>query len=175
VNAVAGDTVTFLATIEDGSPTLVADMTTVAGAPGPPEHIHPHSDEHFEVRDGAIVVELEGVPHTLEAGERITAPAGARHKFASHPDKSGRTTVTMDVPGRLEDFLVTFYELARAGRLGPDGKPSMQQIAVTFSQLADDMRATIAPWPAQRLMFAVLAPIGRRRGLKPFYAWGELG
>jgi hypothetical protein len=45
---------------------------------------------------------------------------------------------------------------------------------VTFSQLTRDMRATIAPWAAQRAMFAVLAPIGRRRGLKPFYAWGEL-
>jgi hypothetical protein len=102
-------------------------------------------------------------------------PAGVPHKFASHPDRDGRTLVTFDVPGRIEDALVTFYELARAGRVRADGRPSMQQIAVTFSRLTSDMRATIAPWAARRVMFSVLAPIGRRRGLKPFYTWGELG
>ena len=50
----------------------------------------------------------------------------------------------------------------------------MQQVAVTFSQLRNDTRATIAPWAAQLAMFAVLAPLGRLRGLKPFYTWGEL-
>jgi hypothetical protein len=50
----------------------------------------------------------------------------------------------------------------------------MQQVAVTFSQLTHDTRATVAPRAAQRALFTVLAPIGRRRGLKPFYAWGEL-
>jgi hypothetical protein len=47
-------------------------------------------------------------------------------------------------------------------------------VAVTFSQLTQDTRATVAPWAAQRALFAVLAPIGRRQGLKPFYAWGEI-
>jgi len=112
---------------------------------------------------------------TLAAGQAINVPAGVPHKFASHPDRDGRTLVTFDVPGRIEDALVTFYELARAGRVRADGRPSMQQIAVTFSRLTSDMRATIAPWAAQRVMFSVLAPIGRRRGLKPFYTWGELG
>jgi hypothetical protein len=75
----------------------------------------------------------------------------------------------------MEDFLVTLYELARVGRLNAKGLPSMQQIAVTGSQLTNDIRPTIAPWTAQRVMFALLGPLGRRRGLKPFYAWRELG
>jgi quercetin dioxygenase-like cupin family protein len=173
-NPVVGDSLTFVATREDGSTTLVCDITTIEGAQGPPEHVHPSSSELFEVQEGAIVVEVDGVPHTLESGQNITVQAGVPHKFASHPELDGRTRVTFDVPGRIEDALVTFYELARAGRVSADGKPSMQQIAVTFSQLTHDMRATIAPWAAQRAMFTVLAPIGRRRGLKPFYAWGEL-
>jgi mannose-6-phosphate isomerase-like protein (cupin superfamily) len=160
-NPVAGDSLTFVATREDGSTTLVCDIATIGGAQGPPEHVHPSSSELFEVQEGAIVVEVDGVPHTLESGQNITVQAGVPHKFASHPELDGRTRVT-------------FYELARAGRVSADGKPSMQQIAVTFSQLTHDMRATIAPWAAQRAMFTVLAPIGRRRGLKPFYAWGEL-
>jgi quercetin dioxygenase-like cupin family protein len=173
-NPVAGDSLTFVATREDGSTTLVCDITTIRGAQGPPEHVHPSSSELFEVQEGAIMVEVEGVRHTLDAGQTITVPPGVPHKFASDPEQDGRTLVTFDVPGQIEDALVTFYELARAGRVAADGKPSMQQVAVTFSQLASDMRATIAPWAAQRVMFSVLAPIGRRRGLKPFYTWGEL-
>jgi hypothetical protein len=50
----------------------------------------------------------------------------------------------------------------------------MLQIAVSFGALADDIRIVLAPWPAQRLLFTVLGPIGRARGLRPFYATGEL-
>jgi len=173
-NPIAGERLTFVATREDGSESLVCDITTTAGAPGPPEHIHPSSSELFEVQEGAIMLEAGGTRHTLRSGESLTVRAGVAHKFASHPELDGRTRVTFDVPGRIEDQLVTFSELARAGRLSADGRPSMQQVAVTFSELVHDTRATVAPWAAQRALFAVLAPIGRRHGLKPFYAWGEL-
>jgi len=173
-NPIAGERLTFVATREDGSDTLVCDITTTGGAQGPPEHMHPSSSELFEVQDGAIVLEFDGVRHVVESGESLTVRAGVPHKFSSHPELDGRTRVTFEVPGRIEDQLVTFSELARAGRLTADGRPSLQQVAVTFSELTQDTRATVAPWAAQRVMFAVLAPVGRRRGLKPFYAWGEL-
>lgn len=174
-NPVAGDSVTFVETVQDGSPRLVCDMTTLAGGQGPPEHIHPSSAEAFEVLEGAVVVELDGTPRTLETGESLTVPAGRPHRFFSAPDRDGRVRVSFDHPGRMEDFLVTFYELARAGRTAADGKPSMPQIAASFSQLTDDIRTTIAPWPAQRAMFLVLGPVAKLRGLKPFYEWEELG
>lgn len=173
-NPIAGESLTFVATREDGSTTLVCDITTIAGAPGPPEHVHPSSSELFEVQEGAISVTVDGVQRTLQSGQSFTVQAGEPHKFASDSELDGRTRVTFDVPGRIEDQLVTFSELARAGRLSADGRPSLQQVAVTFSQLTRDTRATVAPWAAQRALFALLAPIGRRRGLKPFYAWGEL-
>lgn len=173
-NPIAGESLTFVATREDGSPTLVCDITTIAGAPGPPEHMHPSSRELFEVQEGAISITVDGVQRTLQSGHSFTVQAGEPHKFASDPELDGRTRVTFDVPGRIEDQLVTFSELARAGRLSADGRPSLQQVAVTFSELTRDTRATVAPWAAQRALFALLAPIGRRRGLKPFYAWGEL-
>ena len=40
-----------------------------------------------------------------------------------------------------------------------------QPVAVSFSALRDDIRPTVAPWPAQLAMFAVLGPIGRLPGL----------
>jgi len=173
-NPAAGDSIVFVATREDDSPTLILDMTTIAGASGPPAHRHPVSSERFEVQEGAIVVEADGRSHTLAAGQEFTVAPGVRHKFTSHPEIDGRTRVTLDVPGQMEDFLVTFYELARAGRVDATGLPSLQQIALTGGAIQRDLRPTIAPWIAQRFLFALLGPVARRRGLKPFYTWGEL-
>jgi quercetin dioxygenase-like cupin family protein len=163
-NAAEGDSVIFVETGEDGSPTLVLDMTTTAGASGPPEHLHPGSTELFEVQDGALVVQAGGRSHLLMAGEAFTVEAGVRHKFMSHPELDGRTRVTLDVTGQMEDILVTLYELARAGRVNSKGLPSMQQIAVTGYAIQKDLRPTIAPWAAQQVIFALLRPLGWAAG-----------
>jgi mannose-6-phosphate isomerase-like protein (cupin superfamily) len=174
VNAVAGDSVTFLALPDDTRTDLVMEMATVPGGQGPPLHIHPRSRETFTVLAGSIVVHDRGGQRVLTAGESYTVPPGVPHGFASHGDQPALTRVEMDRPGRMAGFLETFYELNRAGRTGPDGKPSLAQIAVTFGVLKDDIRPVVAPWPVQLALFGLLGPIGRRRGLKPFYATHEL-
>ena len=173
-NPVAGDSVTFLEVPGGATTRLVLEMTTVPGGHGPPEHIHPHSSEEFAVLSGSLLVREAGEDHVVAAGEKYVVPAGAVHNFGSYGDVAAVTRVSFDRPGRMGDFLETFYELSRAGLTDAEGKPSMQQIAVTCSQLKDDLRTVVAPWPAQLALFAVLAPVGRRRGLKPFYASGEL-
>ena len=174
VNPVAGDAVTFLA-LPDGTRTdLVMEMTTVPGGQGPPLHIHPRSRETFTVLAGSIVVHERGRELVLAAGDSYTVPPGVPHGFASHGDQQALTRVEMDRPGRMAEFLETFYELNRAGRTDADGKPNLPQIAVTFGALKDDIRPVVAPWPVQLALFGLLGPIGRRRGLKPFYATDEL-
>jgi mannose-6-phosphate isomerase-like protein (cupin superfamily) len=66
-----------VATCEDGSKTLVCDITTTTGVQGPPEHMHPSSSELFEIQEGgAIMIEADGVPYTLESGQSLTVAAG---------------------------------------------------------------------------------------------------
>ncbi len=173
-NPVAGDSVTFLALPGRGSPELVVEMTTQPGGQGPPPHVHPLSSETFAVTSGSIALTEAGREIVLHAGQTHSVPAGVPHTFASHGDEPAVTTVSFDRPGHMAEFLETFYELARAGRTDPEGKPSMLQIAVSFSALRDDIRTVIAPWPAQRALFALLGPIGRSRGLRAFYTTGEL-
>ncbi|HEX7610415.1 MAG TPA: cupin domain-containing protein [Solirubrobacteraceae bacterium] len=173
-NPVAGDTAKFLELPGSGGGGLVVEMTTVPGGQGPPLHLHPSSSETFSVLRGAIELQCDGRELVLRAGETHTVPAGAPHTFASHGEEPGLTRVSFDRPGRMAEFLETFYELARAGRTDAEGKPSLLQIAATFSALRDDIRPLIAPWPAQLAMFAALGPIARARGLRPFYATGEL-
>jgi quercetin dioxygenase-like cupin family protein len=173
-NPVAGDAVTFLELPDEVRADLVVEMTTVPGGQGPPMHVHPRSHEKFTVIRGSIVVNENGREIVLRPGETYTVRPGLPHGFASHGDEEAITQVTMDRPGRMAEFLETYYELNRAGRTDADGKPSFPQIAVTFSALRNDIRTVVAPWPAQLALFAVLGPIGRLRGLKPFYATDEL-
>jgi len=173
-NPVAGDAVTFVALPSATAGALVADMVTVPGGDGPPEHIHPHASETFAVTAGSILVEERGVQTVVAAGQTRTVAPGTPHRFLSHGDVPATTRVTLDPGGSMGRFLETFYELAGAGRLDAEGKPSLLQIAVTFAAARDDIRPTIAPWPAQRVMQAVLGPLGRARGLKPYYVTGEL-
>ena len=173
-NPVAGDSVTYLELPGDGAGRLVVEMTTVPGAEGPPPHVHPHSSETFEVLSGSIVVVESGSEHVVGAGERRVVAPGATHTFAGHGVEPARTRVSFDRPGRMGEFLETFYELARAGRLDPAGKPSVLQTAATFLALRDDIRTVLAPWPAQLALFTALAPVARIRGVRPFYTTGEL-
>ncbi len=173
-NPVAGDTVTFLELPERGEGRLLVEMTTVPGGQGPPAHIHPRSSESFEVLEGAIALEQDGRQIVVGAGETHVVPPGVVHRFMSHAREPGRTRVELDVPGRMAEFLETFYELARAGRTDAEGKPSLPQVAVSFGALREDIRTVVAPWPAQLAMFAALAPVARLQGLRPFYETGEL-
>ena len=173
-NPVAGDTARFIELPGARGGRLVVEMTTVPGGQGPPLHVHPHSSETFAVLQGAIELRQNGRKRIVKAGETRTVLAGEPHTFASYGDAPGVTRVSFDRPGRMAEFLETFYELARAGRTNAEGKPSMLQIALTFGSLGDDMRTVIAPWPAQRALFAALSPIARARGLRAFYATNEL-
>lgn len=169
-NPIAGDAVTFIAL----EPALVIDVETVAGGPGPPPHVHPRARETFEVLSGTLVLTERKREIVLRAGDTHVIEPGTPHKFASHPEEGGVTRVTVDPAGRMAECLETMYALARAGRTDKQGRPSMLQIALTFGELTDTIRAHGPPWPAQLAAFRTLAPLARRRGLKPFYADGEV-
>lgn len=173
-NPVAGDVVTFLELPDEASGELLVEMVTMPGGQGPPMHVHPRSSESFEVVRGSIAIKQADRELVVSEGETHVVAPGVPHAFSSHGMQPALTRVRFDRPGRMGEFLETFYELARAGRTDAEGKPTMLQIAVSFGALREDIRTVIAPWPAQLAMFAVLGPIGRARGLRPFYRTGEL-
>lgn len=60
-------------------------IITPPGAQGPAEHFHPNYDEHFEVVEGEFIVEINGEPQTVHAGEKLTVEAGLVHTFRNEP------------------------------------------------------------------------------------------
>lgn len=68
-----------------------------------PLHIHPDSDETMIVLEGAILMHLDGVDHTVGAGGIATAPRGVPHAFkVSGVD--GARLLCLHTPGCCQGF-----------------------------------------------------------------------
>ncbi len=48
----------------------------------PPEHFHPHQDEHFEVLEGAVTAVVQGERRRYVADDAFDIPAGTAHQMA---------------------------------------------------------------------------------------------
>jgi len=86
-----------------------------------------------------------------------------------------RGEITLGIGGRkrrFAEFITTFFALARAGRTNRRGIPTNPlQLSATFAEYADVIRGTQPPWAVQRLLFALLNPLGRVLGYRPDVAY----
>jgi quercetin dioxygenase-like cupin family protein len=62
--------------------TLKLESTWQASDQKPPSHYHPSQDEHFEILEGEVTVELgRGPARTLRAGDTLDVPHGTPHRM----------------------------------------------------------------------------------------------
>ncbi|QMW22324.1 cupin domain-containing protein [Sandaracinobacteroides saxicola] len=125
INPVTGDRLTLVQSVwRDGRP-LLFQTDLPPGAVGSPLHAHPTMEETFEVRAGTLVMEIGGKGRfrTLNAGDRVTVPAGTWHAFRNDSDEwtSFLSTTTRGV--EFERFLLSMFALAGEGRCNAGGMP----------------------------------------------------
>jgi mannose-6-phosphate isomerase-like protein (cupin superfamily) len=77
--------------VSDGWHLLRRDDLSVIRERVPPggrevRHRHVHSRQFFYVLDGIAVLEIDGVRHTLGAGQGIHIPPGASHQFRNESE-----------------------------------------------------------------------------------------
>jgi len=60
--------------------------------PGPPPHVHPNSEESFEVLEGSLDVFKDGTWTRLGTGETATVPPGAPHTLKNASDETAKIT-----------------------------------------------------------------------------------
>jgi quercetin dioxygenase-like cupin family protein len=167
-NPTTGETMTFLRTAkETGGEFLLIDMAVRAGGFVAGEHIHPYQEERFHITSGHITVRIDGEERRYGAGDNITIPAGAPHAWWNSGPDELRVLLAFRPAGRFAEFITTFFALARAGQTNKRGIPTNPlQLAATFSGYQDVIRGTRPPWLVQRLLFALLNPIGRLLGYR---------
>lgn len=136
---------------------------------GPPEHVHLNYEERFEVLEGAFVFDIDGRRQSLSIGEQVTVPRGTPHTFHNESDEVASCIVETRPAGNLQDVIVTLSGLAHEGKLTGSGTPRFLQAMVMAAELADDTVFTSPPLLVQKLLSAILAPVGRRVGYRATY------
>jgi hypothetical protein len=129
----------------------------------PPIHYHPAQEAIFRVLAGELRASIGGEQRTLREGETLVVPRGTRHEMWA--ESAGVRVNWQTRPAlRTEAFFETVFGFARDGKTNETGIPNLLQAAVIVRSYADEFRLARPPWPVQRLLFTVLAPLGRLLG-----------
>jgi quercetin dioxygenase-like cupin family protein len=167
-NPVTGETMTFLLTgRETAGQLLRINMAVRPGGFVAAEHVHPDQEEQFQITSGQITLRMNGQERVYAAGEHITIPMGTPHVWWNSGPGTLQVTLDFRPAGRFADFITTFFALAQAGKTNTRGLPrNPLQLAVTFAEYQNVIYGTNPPRAVQRLLFAVLAPVGRWLGYR---------
>ncbi len=116
-----------------------------ARMPGPPPHVHPNSEESFEVLEGSLDVFKDGAWTTLRPGESASVPAGVPHTLRNGSDEPAKIVTRIRPAGRSEEFFRHMHALIREGkikRLPPSEPKSAIYAAMVFDRYSDVTRAS---------------------------------
>jgi quercetin dioxygenase-like cupin family protein len=164
-NPRTGQRMRFLLTGADTNGELLRiETTNPPSGIAEPMHVHPRQETRAEVVAGTLRFVVDGEQRRLGPGDAITIPAGAPHHFVNDGDVDAIAIQEARPALRIAEFFETYFGLAERGELDEHGNPSLLRFATLGPAFADEIRLTSPPWPVQRLVFAVLGPIARRRG-----------
>jgi quercetin dioxygenase-like cupin family protein len=145
------------------------EVVAEPGAIGPPEHVHAHQEEYFHVLEGTLTGSVDRDPFRLEPGDELTVWPGTPHEWGNGGEDELRMRIEVRPARRFEEVLEVFYGLARDGKTDDQGVPNPLQLAVIGREYWEDNHVTSPPPVLQKLLFAVLAPVGRALGYRPHY------
>jgi quercetin dioxygenase-like cupin family protein len=147
----------------------VAELTALAGARVLGEHLHPALYERFSVQKGELTVIRNGRRSTLHAGESAHIAPGVWHDWWNETQADAVVRVEITPGERFTHMIETLFGLAREGHVNAKGMPNPLQLALTAQAFSDVIVFRKPPRQAQRLVFAALTPIAKRRGYRATY------
>jgi mannose-6-phosphate isomerase-like protein (cupin superfamily) len=113
---------------------LEMEAAYAGSGPLPPEHLHPHQAEHFEVLEGTILAIIDGVERRYTAGETFDVPVGTAHQMAG--DGPARVRWEIRPALRTAEF---FERLYGEGPDSPRGGASVEEL---FAEFSEEIRLT---------------------------------
>lgn len=138
-------------------------------SPRPAYHYHPYQEEQFRVLKGRFSTKIGDVEHSFAAGETFTVPANTPHWMHNVSHEEGRLLWQIRPALQSQAFLETMWGLAEDGQTNASGVPNLLQLAVILRAYSDEFRASSPPYPVQRVLFGILAPIGKLLGYRASY------
>jgi quercetin dioxygenase-like cupin family protein len=148
---------------------VTAELTALVGARVVGEHRHPALVERFTVLEGELTVKRDGQTAVLREGETAMIEPGVWHDWWNAGDRDARVRVEVTPGERFAHMIETLFGLARLGHTNAKGMPNPLQLALVAQEFGDVAVFRSPPPAVQRALFAVLAPIARRRGYRGTY------
>ena len=110
-------------------------------------HVHERQTERFEVIEGSLRLDMDGVAHHLGPGDAMTVAPGARHRQRN--DGPSRVRIRHEPAGESEAFFTRLAELSSTGGYDRFGMPRPQAGARLIRDFPDH-RSALLPVRAQR-------------------------
>jgi hypothetical protein len=155
-------------TVLDGSPDVfLVEAVYAPGGNAPPAHHHPSQEEHFDMLQGTLRVEVAGIARDLHAGETLTIPAGTAHRMWNPFAQPARARWETRPAGRTEEWFRALAALQGTRHVDSDGTPNMLPFAALAHAYRDTFRLAARPDPAARAAVAALDVAARATGQSP--------
>ena len=169
-NPVTGERAVVRESDEAAGRALV-DLYVSPGGAVAAEHIHDNLIERFEVVEGRVGFKIDGREQIAEPGTKSEVAAGVPHDWWNAGDTVAHVVVELEGPAalRFEQMLVTVFGLAHDGKVDAKGMPDPLQLALIAREFDDVIRFTKPPRAVQKVVFGVLAPLGRALGKRAVY------
>ena len=174
-NPVTHEQIRFLTTSEDSDGKLLKiEFTCKVGAQGPPEHIHPHQSETFEIINGNAGILLNGKEQFLTTGQKVTVPANAPHRFWNAGDNELLMTAEFKPALRTEFFLESVFSIAKQGKANKTGTPrNLFQFGAILNEYYGETFILGPPIIAQKFLAKVIGGLGKLIGYKGFVQYNR--
>jgi mannose-6-phosphate isomerase-like protein (cupin superfamily) len=126
----------------------------VPGFAGPPQHIHPHAEESYQVLEGTLDVWIDGQWRLVKPGETATVPAGVPHTLKnSHAQPVRLINVHQPALG-FEWFFRRMQVLIATGKLTlpPKNVGSLIRISMLFVEHEKEIKSVKPPHGLMRFL-----------------------
>lgn len=158
-----------IGTEETNGQLMVTDLRVRPGGAVLGAHIHPTIDERFTVLAGEIGYRKGNETGVLRAGDSADLPRGITHDWWNAGNEEARVIVEIRPAARFEQMAITLFGLAAEGKTNAKGMANPLQMAVIGQEFADTVQFMNPPPWAQKILFGILAPIGRLLGYRAIY------
>jgi quercetin dioxygenase-like cupin family protein len=170
VNPSSGQSIRFLQTSKDtGGAWLEMESFFQPHSKEPVAHYHPKQREDFTVLEGTLKVRINGMVQQLQAGNHLHVAPNTVHSMWNAGEVPARVAWRVTPALETEYFLENGMGLANDGKMAKNGMPTLLQTVLTARRFSHVFRITKPPYPLQRLLFAVLAPIAYLKGYRGVY------
>lgn len=170
VNARTGQRMTFLKTwAETNGTQLQIECFSPNTAAREPEHIHPYQENRFTILKGVLKFSINGKEQLAFAGEVVSIPKNVPHHFWN-PGTTEAHYIQEFFPAlKIDNLFRTFFALARDGKLNKNGSPNIFRTSLIMLAHEKEIRVTRPTWIVQKILFKIIAPVGKLLGYKAQY------